>query len=151
MVRLFCNKVREPICTVPTTVVNLSDFPLLPSEHRLLEKGLNFCRTPGEAHMGDLRRDLDNFHRNLRIKSFFDSPNKIRSSTSTPNFPTPTYSSNLVSDVEKDIRKSKILKPDKKWTPPMGPIHLEAFILANEIDLNKTIVRSPIGHHNHPR
>ena len=28
----------------------------------------------------------------------------------------------------------------------MGPIHLEAFILANEIDLNKTIVRSPIGH-----
>ena len=28
----------------------------------------------------------------------------------------------------------------------MGPIHLEAFILANEIDLNKTIGRSPIGH-----
>ena len=48
-------------------VVNLSDRPLTDMEHKILNKGLNFCPTPGEPHMGDIRRDLDHFHRSLRI------------------------------------------------------------------------------------
>ena len=46
-------------------------------ERSLLDKGLNFCPTPGEPHMGDLHRDLDSFHRRLKIKIFFDPQNKV--------------------------------------------------------------------------
>ena len=44
------------------SVVNLSDFVLEPRHVSLLSKGLTFCPTPGVPCMGDLRRDLDNFH-----------------------------------------------------------------------------------------
>ena len=40
-------------------VVNLSDFSLFQAHLSLLRKGLTFCPTPGEADMGDLKRDLD--------------------------------------------------------------------------------------------
>ncbi len=52
-------------------VVNLSDFVLLPRHVSLLSKGLTFCPTPGEPCMGDLRRDLDDFHRKVKLKAQF--------------------------------------------------------------------------------
>ena len=81
------------------------------------------------------------------MKTFFDSNHKRPTvSTSTPNFTTlqPIYPAS--SEVEMGIKNSKVLKPDKTWTPPSGPTHLEAFILANEIDLNNTFVRAPKDH-----
>ena len=88
---------------------------------------------------------LDSFHRNLRIKSFFEPERqtKLVSSTSTPNLFTTTPADSVPSDVERAIAKSKVLKPCKKMGPPPGPIHLEAVILTNEINLNKTFVRAP--------
>lgn len=49
--------------TIPHTdkVVNLSSRTLNSHELSLLQKGLNFCPTPGELKMGDLVRDLDYF------------------------------------------------------------------------------------------
>ena len=143
-VSVFANKIVEPLDDCPCTVVNISDHDLTESERKLLEKGLNFCPTPGEPKMGDLRRDLDSFHRNLRIKSFFNSDKpKIWASTSSPNLISPNPGTTLPSDLVKEINKSKVLKPSKKWDPPQGPLHLESFILANEMDLNKTFVKSP--------
>ena len=128
----------------PETVVNLSDYSLTIPECNLLEKGLNFCPTPGEPNMGDLRRDLDSFHRNLRIRTFFDSDShSVRNSSSAPSLTNPIAEPRLPSRIEREINKSKVLKPSKKWEPPVGPLHLESFILANEMDLNKTIVKSP--------
>ena len=53
-------------------VINLSDHVLTIPQHEILNKGLKFCPTPGEAQMGDLRRDLDKYHRSLRLKSHFN-------------------------------------------------------------------------------
>ena len=48
-------------------VVNLSDKVLTAQEHEILNKGLNFCPTPGDPDMGEIRRDL-RYHRSLRIQ-----------------------------------------------------------------------------------
>ena len=56
---------------VDTAVVNLSDANLTEHQISLLSKGLNFCPTPGAADMGELRRDLDSFHRKLKFKAHF--------------------------------------------------------------------------------
>ena len=70
----FCNKIIEALQETMVSVVNISDSQLSTSEQSLLEPGLSFCPTPGEPDMGQLRRDLDSFHRNLRIKTFFNTP-----------------------------------------------------------------------------
>ena len=54
------------------SVVNLSKHRLSGPELSVLRKGLTFCPTPGEPDMGELRRDLDKFHRNLKLKSHFE-------------------------------------------------------------------------------
>ena len=119
-INVFRNKILKPFDSPVHTVVNLSERHLSTAEHTLLERGLNFCPTPGEPHMGDLRRDLDSFHSNLRIKSFFEPERqtKLVSSTSTPNLFTTTPADSVPSDVERAIAKSKVLKPCKKWAPP---------------------------------
>ena len=118
----------------------------------MLERGLNFCPTPGEPHLGDLRRDLDNFHRRLKIKAFFD-PNNARlnpflsnesNSESSDDEDNPPPSN--VDPLKNAINRSKVIKNDKPWQPGNIPVPLKAFILANETDLNKTLVKSP---HNH--
>ena len=43
-------------------VINLSDHMLTIPQHEILNKGLKFCPTPGEAQMGDLRRNLDKYY-----------------------------------------------------------------------------------------
>jgi hypothetical protein len=50
----------------------LSNHVLTDAQLSILEKGLKFCPTPGEPHMGNLRRDLDSFHRQLRLNVFFE-------------------------------------------------------------------------------
>ena len=149
LVMLFGNKIFEPLYSVPSTVVNLSRYTPSHSELSLLERGLNFCPTPGEPDMGDLRRDLDRFHRNLRINTFFD-PKRIldepKSQNSQNPQPAPPPQDEEPSEWEKEIRKSKLLKSEKVWQPPKGPLHLESFILTNEHDLNNTFVKSPRGH-----
>lgn len=86
-------------------IVNLSSHGLNPDELSLLERGLNFCPTPGEPKMGDLVHDLDHFHDTLRWEYHFK------------NNPMPS------SPFEKLILTSKVLKKPFR-TPPSPAIRL---------------------------
>ena len=54
-------------------VVNLSKHILTVEELNLLSKGMNFCPTPLDLEPGDLRTDLDHFHRSLRLIAKFEN------------------------------------------------------------------------------
>jgi hypothetical protein len=51
-------------------VVNLSSIQLTEPMINLLSKGLNFCPTPGEPDVYQLRQDMDRFHLSLKRKLF---------------------------------------------------------------------------------
>ena len=57
------------------TVVNLSSRALTVPEETLLQKGLNFCPTPGEPSLSEIHTDLEKFHNNLRWKQYFQDLN----------------------------------------------------------------------------
>ena len=58
-------------------VVNLSKHILSVVELNLLSKGLNFCPTPIDLDPGEIRTDLDHFHRRVRLLAkFVDSPSE---------------------------------------------------------------------------
>ena len=109
-----------------STIVNLSSKILSESEKNLLEKGLNFCPTK-KVNPGDQRKELDQFHRGLRIKQFF---NKVDEQTD-PNQPTIQFLGQAFSD--KDLEQK--LKSKSAWNPPQGSTCLEGFITANEVAL----------------
>ena len=59
---------------VSSNVLNLSKRVLSKSEISMLSKGLNFCTTPKELDKSQLKRDLEDFGRRLRLKwAFRDS------------------------------------------------------------------------------
>ena len=60
--------------TDDVSVVNLSDCPLSEACMSLLRKGLKFCPTPPAPAMGDLRRDMDDFHRRVKLCAHFNEP-----------------------------------------------------------------------------
>lgn len=107
------------------SVIKLSSKPLTNTQLQVLQRGLNFCPTPGEPKMGDLVRDMDNFHDNLRWDyHFHDTP-----VTTTPS--------------ERLVMLNKTLK---KWSrPPAPPAHknLEAFIFLNERELQRQKLMEP--------
>ena len=120
----FDKMVEEKFKSLPTldNVINLSDHPLTESQKEILNKGLKFCPTPGEPQMGDLRKDLDKYHRSLRTHCFFSK--KEESKHVGPS--TGPYS---------DTSALK-LKSKSKWSPPMGPTNLETVISINELGLS---------------
>ena len=107
-------------------VVNLSDHILTVDESCLLSKGMNFCPTPLDLEPGELRTDLDQFHRRLRLLAKFeDSPVEV-----------PDLLTNEQQNHSSYAFESKKFKKRSSYNPP-GPPALEAMILANEIALNK--------------
>ena len=64
-------------------VVNLSSNPLTTEQMSRLSKGLNFCPTPGDPDLADVRNDLDRVHQRLRQKQHFLHPSQT---TSYPPF-----------------------------------------------------------------
>ena len=74
--------------------------------------------------MGEICRDLDKYHRSLRIQCWLNKKN----SQHTPNIP---------GDPFNDI-KSLILKPNSEWNPPVGPPNLEYVIASKETGLLKS-------------
>ena len=112
-------------------VVNLSDKVLTAQEHEILNKGLNFCPTPGDPDMGEIRRDLDRYHRSLCIQCWVNKK---------PTLP--------ISDQQtgpyNDIRSLKI-QSNSTWNPPTGPPNLEYIIASNETGLLTT---KPKSSHN---
>ena len=110
-------------------VINLSDHMLTIPQREILNKGLKFCPTPGEAQMGDLRRDLDKYHRSLRLKSHFkDDIAKATDGTSIGPF--------------NDTSCLK-LQSVSKYNPPVGSNNLETVITMNEIGLQDSIPTRP--------
>ena len=101
-------------------VINLSDRQLNDTELKILNMGLHFCPTPITPDLREIRRDLDKFHRSLRIQWWLNkNGNDIQSITPGGPF--------------KDIRSLK-KKSESTWAPPPGPPNLE-HIISNEIGL----------------
>lgn len=109
----------------PTRVVNLSSRQLTVAEQTLLEKGLNFCPTPGEPKMGDLVNDLDYFHDNLRWQyHFFDNPRPAE-------------------PFDRLVMTSTVLKKSSRPSPPPAHRNLEAFIFLNDRELQRQRLMEP--------
>ena len=53
------------------TVVNLSSRELTEGEVALLSKGLKFCPTPSDLDRYNLRKDINDFIRRIRLKEYF--------------------------------------------------------------------------------
>ena len=71
--------------------------------------------------MGDLRRDLDKYHRSLRIQCHFNKQDETE--VTGPSI-------GPFSDM-----KSLKIKSNSKWSPPMGPNNLETIVSVNELGL----------------
>ena len=132
------NNNKSTLDTGDTSVINLSNFQLSPDAVSLLTKGLNFCPTPGEPDLFELRRDLDRFHVNLRRKLFFQKsplqPNLDSSTISLPETPSEPDPS--------DPFNHRTFRNPSTWCP-FGPINLEAMITFNENRLNYIKPRAP--------
>ena len=94
----------------------------------ILNKGLNFCPTPGTPDMGEIRRDLDRYHRSLRIQCWLNK----KSVSADQNHQSGPYS---------DIKSLKI-QSNSTWNPPSGPPNLEYIIFSNETGLLTTKPKS---------
>ena len=127
----FDEKVERELRSLPDldNVINLSTYPLTNPQKEILNKGLKFCPTLGEPQMGDLRRDLDKYHRSLRLKCYFNKRyEQVYNRTSTGPF----------SDTS-----SLKLSSKSEWTPPLGPNNLETVVSLNEIGLLDTDLTRP--------
>ena len=122
------------------SVVNLSNRPLTPIDIDILQRGMKFCPTPGEADMSELHDDLDKLH--VRLKRYLhfnklsppDDSTHIQDITLTP---TP--------DLHEPFKHQKFKLPSD-WIPhPI--VNLENFIFKNHRDLSET--KTPrIRNHN---
>jgi len=122
-----------PLGTISDTgVINLSSHVLTPAQLLLLSKGLNFCPTPGEPDLGQLRENLDSFHTSLRRQSFFSLAEESAVTTQASANILP-ISTNTFSDPKFRIHST--------WSP-VGPSSLEAFITANKSAFNQIIPRN---------
>ena len=54
---------------VDELVVNFSSYPLTADQRSVLAMGLSHCPTPGEPDKGELREDLNRFHRDCYVCS----------------------------------------------------------------------------------
>ena len=102
-------------------VVNLSDKVLTDQERNILNKGLNFGPTPGDPDMGEIRCDLDRYHRSLRIQCWLNKKPK----TSPVDQTIGPFN---------DVKSLKV-PSDSTWNPPPGPPNLEYIIASNETGL----------------
>ncbi len=135
-------------------VVNVSKHRVTGPELSVLRKGLTFCPTPGEPDMGELRRDLDRFHRNLKLKSHFSkSQNKDErwskqlSKTGLMGAGTVSLRGSSSSGQISLSNFGPFSHPD--FTPPSNfileniPYTIEAFVAVNELQSARTETRSP--------
>lgn len=107
-------------------VVNLSHYMITPEQRNILSYGMNFCPTPNLIDPGELRTDLDQLHRRLRLASKFQGEE-------TDICDLYTEEENNHASIPFAHRKFKV----KSCYNPTGPPNLEAMITSNEMDLNK--------------
>ena len=118
-------------------VLNLSAHPLSPDQISLLQKGLNFCPTPDEPNIGEIRRDLDKFHLSLKRKSFFhrDSDSDL-TTTHNPSFSIAGGYAPGESLIDDPPFGHFRFRNPSSWKPTNVSTSLEAFILCNEVELS---------------
>ena len=103
-------------CDDSDYVVNLSTVDLYEAEVKLLSKGLSFCPTPQKIDWIELKADLKDFSRRLRLKEYFHG----------------RESSNYVSDPNPFKKKNS-------WTPNKDrDLGLEFFIQLLKSDILNT-------------
>ena len=92
---------------VSENVFNLSNKNLTPSEIKLLSKGLSFVPTPERIDREQVKRDLERFGRNIKLKlHFMDNPTPAFSET--PSFRPPSKWTPIISDTQLEIYLSEI-------------------------------------------
>jgi len=123
----------------PQSVVNLSRLTLTQSMVSLLSKGLNFCPTPGEPDISNLKQDLDHFHRSLRRSLFFNK--RVDSNTSLDQSTMSIHPDITIRDEDGPFGHRKFKNPST-WSPK-GPIQLESMIVINTNQLSTIIPRAP--------
>jgi len=123
----------------PKSVVNLSRLTLTQAMVSLLSKGLNFCPTPGEPIISDLKQDLDHFHTSLRRSLFFNRG--VVSNTSLDQSTMSIQPDTTVRDEHGPFNHHKFKNPSK-WSPK-GPIQLESMIVFNNNQLSTLVPRAP--------
>jgi peptide-methionine (R)-S-oxide reductase len=128
------------------SVVNLSSMNMSASVQSLLSKGLNFCPTPGEPNISNLRKDLDKFHVGLRRKLFFSKRGGQTNSLDLSACPQDSETDFMFSDVP--FQHPKFKNPSS-WCPT-APIQLESMIIFNENLLTEYIPRAPKVHNLTP-
>ena len=106
-------------------VVNLSQHLLTNDQKSVLSFGLNFCPTPNQIDPGELRTDLDQLHRKLRLISRFKGEEIDICDLNTDE----ENNHASVPFAHRNFRKPSCYNP-------AGPPCLEAMIISNEMDLN---------------
>ncbi len=92
-------------------VINLSSHNLNESERSVLSKGLTFCPTPGEPNIQDIKRDLKDFFRRLKLRAHYFEEDPL------PDTNQPTLDSYLATpgpSSQVDVSK---FKPKSFWEP----------------------------------
>ena len=106
------------------SVVNLSTRKLKTNEMKVLNKGLTFCPTPDPPSMYQIWKDLEAFHRRLRLKVFFKNEDENPQDGNNP----PEASSPKRAITQK-------LKIKSSWDPKHTKCHaLEAFTRSVKLD-----------------
>ena len=123
----------------PQSVVNLSSLTLTPPMVSLLSKGLNFCPTPGEPDINNLKQDLDTFHTSLRRSLFFNR--RVDSNTSLNQSTMSLHLDTTISDESGPFDHQKFKNPSH-WSPK-GPLQLESMIVFNTNQLSTIVPRAP--------
>ena len=116
------------------SVVNLSSHILTSAQRSLLEKGLNFCPSPGNRCFAETRSDLDRFHQSLKLWCYFSHENSPEDSAQ--NLQSLFDSNTIVTSPQEQPFSDPKFKKKSTWTS-QGPVSLEAMISHNEQDLLK--------------
>ena len=120
----YVNKLNKKYdrCNDYKYVVNLSSVNLNKTEIKLLSKGLSFCPTPHKIDWIELKTDLSDFARRLRLKEYFhgkesseyynpeDDNQFKRKSTWTPDKNREPALDLFIHLITKDILNTKPLK-----------------------------------------
>ena len=77
-------KRKGPIRLDTSTVINLSNVQLTEDETLLLSRGLTFCPTPRHIDWTQVKADINDFSRRLRLKEYFFDPQNNRDFNPNP-------------------------------------------------------------------
>ena len=108
-------KRKAPIRLDTSTVINLSNVDLTEDEVLLLSRGLTFCPTPRHIDWAQIKADINDFSRRLRIKEFFydnnncdlePNPFRLKSTWCPPANREPVLDI-YIDSVERDIMTAK--------------------------------------------